>query len=221
MNESYLITGSPSPFLKGLVSRLIKAGNQVTVLVDSSLPEELGDYDPEQLILIPSNPRSPLPLRSFLLGLRTSERSLDHVVHLFHPKTQGKTLSELDSASIDRSIDTDLKGLLFPVREVLAQFQRQGRGSLDFVCIGGLSTLLAPLEAAAFGAIQELAKSLFILYQNEPVTIRGLHLDVDLGEQKILQTIIDSIRENSPKARGKWNRMATRSGPFSFRRNAP
>ena len=136
MNETYLITGTPGPVLLGIVTRLAKNGNQVSVLVDQGADFEFPDQ--ENLTLVRNNPRSPLAIRSYLLGLKVREQSIDHVVYVFHPPTQGKTLAELDSAALDRAVDLDIKGLLFPVREILSTLQRQGSGSLDFVCIGGL-----------------------------------------------------------------------------------
>lgn len=218
MNESYLITGTPSPVLLGLVARLIRDGNQVTVLAEEG--SELDLPDNESVTLVRSNPRSPLAIRSFLLGLKVQEKQIDHVVYVFHPQTQGKTLAELETAALDRAVDRDIKGLLFPIREVLSTLQRQGRGSLDFVCVGGLNTLLPPLAAAAYGALQEMAKSLFILYQNEPVVLRGQHFDTDISESQAVETVLTAIQENSPKSRGKWNKVGSKSSFFGLRRNA-
>ena len=219
MNQSYLITGTPSSLMTSLVTKLLDQGNRVTILLDEGAE---GFHAPEGLdtglTLIQNNPRSPLPAKTYFLSLESEEQKLDHAIHFYYPGTKGRTLTELDSGTIDRLIDSGIKGFLFPLRETLTVLQGQKSGSLTLVCVGGVDQVLPPLEAGVFGAVQEIGRSLFTLYQNERISLRGIHGASDLGDAQIEEYILQAITEDSPKTRYRWNRYTGKTGIFGLRK---
>lgn len=222
MNQSYLITGTPSEFMTSLVSRILDQRDDVTLLLDEgaegfSTPEGLEGLD-QGLRFIQNNPRSSLPSKSYFLALENESQNLNHAIHLFHPSGKGKNISELDSGSIDRFVDTSIKGFLFPLKETLSAIQKQKSGSVTFICIGGMETILPPVESLIFGAIQELARSLFNLYQNESTPLRGIHAPFDIDQGSLLDYTLELIQDDSPKTRFRWNRYTGKSSLFGMRR---
>ena len=180
-----------------------------------------GDDDqlePEDYLEYTVNTRAALGVRGVLLAIEQQDWEIDHYIHLYHPDTRGKTLNEIDSVTLERILDQNIKGALVPIREILGVFQARGRGSLTLTCIGGLDTLLPPVHAAAFGALYELGKSLFTLYQNEQVVLRGHHCPIDMSVGEVVQTLLELIQTDNPKTRYRWNRGGAKQGLFGMRK---
>lgn len=217
MNPTYLITGTPSPVLSATAVRLLEAGAEVFALLDEAPQWEIPEEHVPRFTFLPANPRSPIAVRSFILGLANTDRRLDYAIHIHEPDTSGKTLAETGSGTIDRTLDRGIKGLVYPLREVLGAFSAQKKGSLAVICVGPTGTAHPPLEAAVFGAIQELGRSLFNLYQNEPFSLRGILASADMRTAQIVSESLDMIRADSPKTRCRWNKLGGRPGIFGLK----
>lgn len=218
MKKSFLITGRISPLLVQLVEETLKRGHQVSVLTEGEAEAlSVADEFRDRFEVFQTSQRTGIGMKSVLLTLETTGRNVDHAVHVFHPEPDGKTLAELDLSDVYSYMDSEVKGLIFPVREILSYFATKKRGSLSFVCVGGLNSILPPLKAAASGAIQELAKSLFYLYQNEPFAIRGIHAALDSDLAALAAYTCDTVLEDSPKTSFRWLKYGARTGLFGLR----
>ncbi|KGE71956.1 hypothetical protein DC28_09175 [Spirochaeta lutea] len=162
-------------------------------------------------------PRTPLAARALMLDFKNNQRTLDYHLHIYNPAVQGKSLGEISATVIDQNIDTSIKGLVFPLRESLTYMLAQESGSVALVILGGMNTIFPPLQSIGYGAVQEVGRSLFSLYQNEGIAVRGFQAPADVDYGLYLDYISSVLRENTGKTRGRWNKFSGKTGLFGLR----
>lgn len=168
------------------------------------------------------NRRSPLSARSVVIRAANVLETIDEAFIVysssderFHP------FHEISPADIELKIDSDVKGYIFLVKEIIAQFSRQRNGVVSLVLQHPSSAFGSPLEAAAAASFRSVGEQLFAAYQNEPFVLRGFE-STTADVKEFARYLFASGREISERARwrwrGRWQRFSGKSGLFSFGR---
>jgi hypothetical protein len=144
-----------------------------------------------------------------LEALKHSER-LDEAVVTFEPRSESRPLHEIPAADTEWYFDTYLKGNVFLIKELLAQFEKQRGGRLSIAVQTAETGLLSPFDACASGGLRNFAGSLFSLYQNEPIEIDGFESRTADGEG-FARFVYRSRRESGSSQHGKWHRYGEKS----------
>ena len=165
------------------------------------------------------NRRSPVSAGTVVRTLSNQYKALEHIFLVYIPGLENSPFHELRSASIESTIDEQLKGYTFIIRELLSLIQKKTSISLHIIIYTGGSEVLAPQDAAAAGYIRSLMSSIFTFYQNEEICINGFESSAQASgdfADFILKNCIDS----SPKSNKRWFRFQEKSSLFnSFRKS--
>lgn len=161
------------------------------------------------------NMRSPLSARSVIIRAVNVLDTIDEALIVFSSADRYRPYHEIAASEIESSVDADIKGYLFVVREVLSHFHRQRKGVITFVMHRTDSDqAVAPIVASSYAAFRELAASLFVMYQNEPLILRGYLCGTD-QLQDFARYILTTASDHPERTRGKWIRYTGRGGFFS------
>lgn len=160
------------------------------------------------------NRRSPVSAGTVVRMLSNQYKALEHIFLVYIPGLENSPFHELGSASIESTIDEQLKGYTFLIRELLSLIQRKKEISLHIIIHTGGAEVLAPQDAAAAGYIRSLASSLFTFYQNEKIYINGFESSAQVSED-FAGFILKTCTDPSPKANKKWFRYQEKSSLFN------
>lgn len=208
MDGSLLLAGTSSPILESLA----RTAPSERLMVATERESEAEDQT-----IVQWNRRSPISARTLVLHGLTTLRSIDGAVLVYSVDRTKVPFHEQSAANFESRIDCELKGYLFLVRELLIHFVRGQNGSVDFVLHDPSEHLVDPVAAASAGAFRSMVQSLFVLYQNEPVLLRGFSSESERTED-FASFIWATIEEKGDRASGRWNRFSGRAGLFSFGR---
>ncbi len=165
------------------------------------------------------NRRSPVSAGTVVRTLSNQYKALEHVFLVYVPGLENSPFHELGSASIESTIDEQLKGYTFIIRELLSLVQKKKSISLHIVIYTGGSEVLAPHDAAAIGCIRSLVSGIFTFYQNEEIYINGFESSAQVSGD-FADFILKNCMESSPKANMKWFRFQEKSSLFNSLRKS-
>ncbi len=149
MKRKILITGIDSE-LKTKLSKLFMDGNyKVAVTVNSS--NKKVNPGSSNFIEIPWNNRSPLSAKNIILECQNKMEGFDDVLTIFSSEQNNKPIHEISSAEIESTIDSNLKGNLFILKEIILYFQKIGAGNISLIPDIAQGEIIAPLYAVETG----------------------------------------------------------------------
>lgn len=211
MKRKILITGLDSK-LKTKLSKLFMDGNyKVAVTVNSS--NKKVNPGSSNFIEIPWNNRSPLSAKNIILECQNKMEGFDDVLTIFSSEQNNKPIHEISSAEIESTIDSNLKGNLFILKEIILYFQKIGAGNISLIHDIEQGEILAPLYAVETGGLSTLTKSLFVSYQNEQLTINSYRSNS--GElTDYAEYIFNTISERTKPVHGKTFKFQAKGRPF-------
>jgi hypothetical protein len=219
MERHVLIAGRGSAVLEALAQEALDAQERILRTLDAGQdkPQIAESLAPSTAFTI-WNRRSPLSARSVVIRATNVLETIDEAYIIYSsPDEKLLPFHELSPADIELKIDSDVKGYIFLVKEIVAQFSRQRSGTISLVLQHPTAPFGSPLEAAAAASFRSVGEQLFAAYQNEPFVLRGFESTAsDLKE--FARYLVASGREKSDRARGRWLRYSGKSGLFSFGR---
>ena len=209
METCVFIAPGDTPLGGALVEEADRNGYRVISTADKA-PEKAAEKPDQEgqatssSLTVQWTRRSLLSARNAVLaGLNASGRiDLSIIIHESVPDQ--KPTHELSPVDIERQIDSEQKGTLFLLRELLACFVRQKSGRLAMVHYSPGEFTALPLCAAAAAAFHGVADALFTLYQNEDMIINGFEStreEPDGFARHIFQTL------EGKAVHGKWYRF--------------
>jgi NAD(P)-dependent dehydrogenase (short-subunit alcohol dehydrogenase family) len=157
------------------------------------------------------NNRSPLSVRSLMLEGINTFGSIDEAVVTYTFGEENRVLHDLPVTEIEKQVDATIKGAIFLLKELIAHFWKQQKGTLSIVLRNKRSGILLPLDALEYGALRELTESVFTQYKNEPITLNGF----ESGSGNIddfVAFIFKTLQEKGSKTNGKWFHHSGKSG---------
>ncbi len=220
MGKACLVTGKSGPLLVEIVRQA--ADRQRQVLVTRSGRMDLGQTDEETTSTFSWNRRSAISARSAVLHATNLYGALDEAIVIFAPTSDTETFHESSIGGIENRVDSEVKGYIYILREILGQMVKQGSGRVVLVLQQPPDELQSPLEAVGVAGFAALADALGRYYRNEPVVIDRFRTQLDdpAGFTEFLFNRIDrgrTIRDRlaSPRA---WLRYPP--GPRFLKRRA-
>ncbi|WP_455381708.1 hypothetical protein [Salinispira pacifica] len=219
MERHLLIAGRGSAVLDALAQEARSAKDRLLRTLDAGqekplLPE--GQTDSTAYTIW--NRRSPLSARSVVIRATNVLEKIDEAFIVFSSADDKfSPFHELSPADIELRVDSDVKGYIFLVKEIVAQFSRQGSGAVSLVLQYPASSLGSPIGAAAVAAFRSIGEQLFNAYQNEPFSLRGFESTSD-DAKEFARYLFTAGQEKAEKLRGRWHRYGGKSGLFSFGR---
>jgi len=216
MEKTFLITGTPTKLTADMAHECLAKHQNVLLTVEPGsetppVPAGLG----ESLQYIEWNRRSPISARFVLLQALNRQIEIDHAIIVYHPRDERTVFHEANAAFFEERIDYDLKGFLFMVKELVAYFMRQKRGSLTFVIQNTGPEVPSPFDALGMESLHGLVTSLFSWYEREPITIRGVMTKSPQNRQ-IAEYVLEMLSEDSPRTRGKMHKYTGKLSLFNF-----
>lgn len=191
MRHKILITGLDSNLKTKLVELFL--GNNSIVAVSTNYPVKKTKSN-NNLIEIPWNSRSPLSAKNMVLDCQNKLNGFDEALTILSSEQNNKPIHEISSSHIENSIDTNLKGNIFALKEIILYFQNKGTGNISLINNINQNEIPAPLYALELGALSAFTKSLFASYQNEQLTINSFSshsFEIDEYADYIFKTISD------------------------------
>ncbi len=212
MNQACLVTGKSSQLLAEVVHETVARGRRSLIARSGAL--ELSAAV-ESAATITWNRRSALSARSVVLHAQNLYGRLDEAVIVFAPVRESVPFHESSIVSIENRTDAEVKGYLFMIREIVAQFQKQRSGRLVLAVQETESEVRSPLEAMSLGGFISAAEALQQFYRNEPLEIRLCYSRSD-DHPGYAAFILDALDAPVPRrSRTEWLRYAARGGVFS------
>ena len=217
MSRTVLITDVHTPLGDQLLRRYLGEGYPVAatrckeaVIRTPVVSEE------EQLLLIDWNRSSAISAKNVLLAALNRYERIDETLILSPPELEQKLLQETPAQTIEREVDTWIKGTLFLTHTVLLQYAQQHGGCLALVnhTPREESTVPAPLENALRGSFAALAGSILAGTALENVFVNGFESRTQKIEE-LADFIFDNMKSRGAKSSGKWHRFPARSGFLS------
>ncbi len=171
MKKKILITG-PESNLKTKLVKLFLSNNSI-VAVSTETPNKKSSSKKSNLIEIPWNSKSPLSAKNMILECHNKLSGFDEALTIFSSEQNNKPIHEIPSSIIEEAIDTNLKGNIFILKEIILYFQNKGVGNISLINSITQNEIPAPLYALELGALSALTKSLFASYQNEQLAVNS------------------------------------------------
>jgi hypothetical protein len=213
MEKACLVTGKPGPLFGEIVRTAVGRGRNM--LVTRSGHMGLDDSVPESVETIAWNRRSALSARSVLMHAINTFGRLDEAIVVYSPAEDLAPFHESSIVGIEDRVDAEIKGYLFILREILAQFVRQGHGRLALVFSEPADPVRSPLESSGAGSFVSLADSLDRVYSSEELSVVRCHSDGH-DTAGFADLVLDRL-DARPERRSRWHHFASRSGLFSRR----
>lgn len=211
MKRKILITGLDSGLKTKLLKLFMDGNYKVAVTVNSS--NKKVNPGSSNFIEIPWNNRSPLSAKNIILECQNKMEGFDDVLTIFSSEQNNKPIHEISSAEIESTIDSNLKGNLFILKEIILYFQKIGAGNISLIHDIEQGEILAPLYAVETGGLSTLTKSLFVSYQNEQLTINSYRSNS--GElTDYAKYIFNTISERTKPVHGKIFKFQAKGRPF-------
>ncbi|MBN1685437.1 MAG: hypothetical protein JW852_02225 [Spirochaetales bacterium] len=171
-------------------------------------------------LIIGCNGRSFLSTRRSFIDCINAFGGLDAAIVLHEARQDERPVHELNPVAIEEYVDTEMKGHLFLLREVLSFFVRNRSGILAMVNYAPEDSTLLPLCAAATAAFHAVTDSIATLYQNENIVINGFDCSVE-SPQRYSRFILQQLSGRAGDVSGKWYRYGAAgrlSRPRLFRK---
>jgi len=212
MERVVLISDVQTPLGEELARRYLAEGAKVAVTRSNQEARESPLVsESDGLLLTDWNRRSAISTRNVLLSVLNRFGRIDEALLLHCPAVEASLLGEASYESIERTVDTWLKGTLFLAKAILEAFARAGAGRLGLVQHArqeaGIG--LPPLEATLRGAFRALAQSLLDTGGAKGVAVHGFE-SFSTAERDFAGFILQTMTERG--ASGKWLRFQPRGG---------
>ena len=213
MPETVLVAPADSAIANELMRRLLENGAAVCAgfcgeSEENDLDEE---YDDDLFRRLRWDPRSFISAKNIVLtALNTFER-LDcaMIVHAESSYFQAHHVST--AATIEKSVDVNVKGTALLAKELLALFVKQRFGRLSMVLFAPDELVTSPIANATSASFLALTESLWNEYQNEPIAISAFESRKNDPEGFAAFTI-DTIADRREESSGKPYRYGTKIG---------
>lgn len=217
MNRVALITDAQIPLADQLIRRYLSEGYGVAttrshqVRIDTPLISEQ-----EELQVIEWNRTSPISAKNVLLTALNRFDRIDETLLLFTPKLEQKLLQETSAETVDRAVDTWIKGSLFLLKAVLELYTQKQGGCLALInhLPQEEGTVLPPLESALRGSFTAAAGAVIASNSQRNVFINGFESRSQKIEE-LADFIFDTMKDRGARVSGRWFRFPTRSGILS------
>jgi hypothetical protein len=212
-----LITDAQTPLADQLIRRYLSEGYSVAatrsqkVRIDTPLVSE-----DEDLLLIEWNRTSPISAKNVLLTALNRFDRIDETLLLFTPELEQKLLQETSAETIDRAVDTWIKGALFLMKAVLELYTQKQGGCLALIdhLLQEEGAVLPPLESALRGGFTAAARAVFASNSQRKVFINGFESRSQKVEE-LADFIFDTMKNRGTRVSGKWFRFPPRPGILS------
>lgn len=157
MEKTILVTGKDT-YLGDETSRFfLDRGCCVSASV-TARKEPFPAVDEDKNLLVFSwNKRSPIGAKNFVLETLARFESIDEAYLFFAPEKEALSLVDLSVTELEDRIDSQLKGLTFLTRELLALQARQPKLGLNFVLLDEEYEDQPPVAAALYHGFKGLA----------------------------------------------------------------
>ncbi len=212
MKHKILITGLDSN-LKTKLVELFLANNYIVAVSTNNLTKKTKQNS--NLIEIPWNSRSPLSAKNLILDCQNALNGFDEVLTILSSEQNNKPIHEIASSHIESAIDTNLKGNIFILKEIILYFQNKGIGNISLINNINQNEIPAPLFALELGALSAFTKSLFASYQNEQLTINSFSSQ-SFEITEYTDYIFKNISERGKSVHGKIYKFQDRGMLKSF-----
>jgi NAD(P)-dependent dehydrogenase (short-subunit alcohol dehydrogenase family) len=213
VNRVALITDAQTSLADQLIRRYLSEGYSVAatrshqVRIDTPMISE-----DEDLLLIEWNRTSPISAKNVLLTSLNRFDRIDETLLLFTPELEQKLLQETSAETMDRAVDTWIKGSLFLMKAVLELYTQKQGGRLALInhLPQEEGTVLPPLESALRGSFTATAGAVFASNSQRNVFINGFESRSQKIEE-LADFIFDTMKDRGTRVSGKWFRFPTRS----------
>jgi len=217
VNRVALITDAQTSLADQLIRRYLSEGYSVAatrshqVRIDTPMISE-----DEDLLLIEWNRTSPISAKNVLLTSLNRFDRIDETLLLFTPELEQKLLQETTAETMDRAVDTWIKGSLFMMKAVLELYTQKRGGCLALVnhLPQEEGAVLAPLESALRGSFTAAAGAVFASNSQRNVFVNGFESRSQKIEE-LADFIFDTMKDRGARLSGKWFRFPARSGILS------
>jgi NAD(P)-dependent dehydrogenase (short-subunit alcohol dehydrogenase family) len=212
MKRVVLVSDAQTSLGEELVRQYLTAGYAVAgARCLEATPEGLPAAADEDLLLIDWDRRSPISTRNVLLSALNRYDHIDEALVLAAPELERSLLQELSYETIERAVDTWIKGTLFLCKTVLEHFGRLSGGSLGLVRYGNQEPggELPPLQGVLHGSFRALARSLFAGSGERNVRIRGFECS-RAGAPEYAAYIVATMTGKGARLSGRWLRFSGR-----------
>jgi len=218
MSRAAFISDIDTPLGNSLVRLYLQDQNHVFATYSGELDEE-GEQDLESLkatagdaLLVDKwNRGSPISAKNMFLQALNHFDSLDEVVLLGNPSLSAPPLHEIAFETIDRTVDEWIKGNLFLLKNVLAQYLEKQGGLLALVNLRS-SKPASPLEEALQRSFLGLVHSLITSYGDRGINVIAFESTSEKAEE-YPGFIYRNLSDSGSRSAGRWLRH--RKGLFS------
>lgn len=217
MKRVALVTDAQTPLGEELIRRYLAHGYCVAATRSNQARIEtpLVSED-EAFLLIDWNRKSPISTKNVVLTTLNRFDRIDHTLLLLAPELEKKLLQEITTETIDRAVDTWIKGTLFMTKAVLEHYceKQEGRLALINHIQQEAGTVLPPLESALRGSFTAVAEVLFASNSQQNVFINGIESRSGTV-QEFADFVFATMTERAGRVSGKWLRFSSRRGLFT------
>ena len=170
----------------------------------------------EDVLRVDWSRRSPISTRNALLSVLNRFGHIDEAVVLLCPSLERGLLHELSYETVERAVDSWIKGTLFLLKGVLDLYRNrsaQGQPVLALVDLADQEegTAFPPLEAALRGSFEATARSLISSYDGESLRVQ-VFSGFDPQLKGFAEFIVQTLSGRTPRAAGRWHRFPPKSG---------
>ena len=218
MNRVAFISDIDTPLGEKLAKLYIEGENRVFATVSETNSKDasagyvaLKKLAPESLQVEIWNRHSPISAKNMILKAVSHFDALDEVVLIGNPNLAASALHETSFETIEKAVDSWIKGNLFLLKPVLSRYIAKKEGLLALVCMN-YDSLANPLEELIRRSFLGLAHSLLKAYGNKEFSINAFE-SYSTEMQEFANYIYRNISEKGARTSGRWRRF--RSGILS------
>ena len=217
MKQVVLITDVATPLGDQLARRYLSEGYGVA----AACPDRTRINTPlvsegEEFLAIEWNRKSPISAKNVLLTALNRFDRIDQTLLLSTPELDQKLLQETTTETIDRAVDSWIKGSLFLMKSVLEMYGRKAEGTLALInhIPQEVTAVPPPLESALRGSFRATAEALFAGIGQKNVFIHGFESHSTKIEE-LADFVFDTLKSRTARSTGRWHRFPPRSGFLS------
>ena len=212
MSRGILIAGNESSLLTALCVEAAKRVENYAVAFIPRAEEPPGTEPGDRRIILDWNPPSPISAKTLVLSGCNKMEHIDDAILISIPPAYRKRANELTAVEIDQFIDCNIKGWFFLVRELAAEFEKRGRGTLSLVqpVEPGAAPkndepdLVGPIAVSAFRSFAQ-GVLLSSINANAPYNAMGFS-SLEPGEENAFAAFVFKIMEEGKRNSGKWHK---------------
>jgi hypothetical protein len=170
----------------------------------------------EELFVIDWNRNSAISAKNVLLTAVNRFDRIDEALLLCTPELDRKLLQETSTETIDRAVDSWIKGSLFLIKAVLELYGQKQGGCLALIDHAPReeAAVLPPLESALRGGFTACAEAIFAGSGQQNIFVNGFESRSRQIEE-LADFIFDTMKNRGSRTTGKWYRFPPRSGILS------